>query len=62
VLGPLFHVVCDQLLCLAGDEGEVVVLAPHCQVYDLLPVGCLIIVGDQANPGRVVGKLDDGVG
>ena len=37
-----------ELLCLAHVEGEVVVLAPHCQVSDLLPIGCLIVVGDQA--------------
>ena len=35
-----------QLLVLADVEGEVVVLAPHCQVFDLLPVGCLIVIGD----------------
>ena len=32
--------------CLAHIEGEVVVLAPHCQFSDLLPIGCLIVVGD----------------
>ena len=36
VLGPPFPVVHDQLLCLGDVEGEVVVLAPHCQVFDLL--------------------------
>ena len=41
--------------------GEVVVLAPHCQVSDLLPVGCLIAVGDQGYHRRVISKLDDGV-
>ena len=45
MLSPLFPVVHDQLICLAEAEGEVVVLAPHCQVSDLLPVGCLIAVG-----------------
>ena len=44
VLGPLFPVVHDQLLCLSDVEGEAVVLAPHCQVSDLLPVECLIVV------------------
>jgi hypothetical protein len=29
-------------------------LAPHCQVFDLLPVGCLIVVGDQAYHCHVV--------
>ena len=41
LFGPPFPVVNDYLLCLAHNEGEVVVLAPHCQVSDL-PVGCLI--------------------
>ena len=40
-----FPIVHDQLLCLAHIEGEGVVLA---LVSDLLPVGCLIVVGDQA--------------
>jgi hypothetical protein len=48
-----------QLLCLAHIEGEVVVLAPHCQFSDLLPMGRLIAVGDQ---GCVVSKLNDDVG
>ena len=48
-LGPPFPVVHDQLLCLAHIEGEVFVLASHCQVSDLLPIGCLIVVGDQAD-------------
>ena len=42
---PLVH---DQLLCLDHVEGKVVDLAPHCQVSDLIPIGCLIFVGDQA--------------
>ena len=47
LFGLPFPVVHDRLLCLAHVEGEVVVLAPHCQVSDLL-IGCLLIVGDQA--------------
>ena len=47
VLGPPFPVVHNHLLCLDHVEGEVVVLAPHGQVSDLLPIGCLVIVGDQ---------------
>ena len=39
VLGPPFPVVQDRLLCLAYVDGEVVVLAPHCQASDLLPIG-----------------------
>ena len=62
VLGPSFPVVHDQLLCLTDVEGEVVVLALHCQVSDLLPKGCLIVISDQAYHRRVVGKLNDGVG
>ena len=42
---PVVH---DNLLCFAHIEGEVVVLAPHYQVSDLLPIGCLIVVDDQA--------------
>ena len=29
-------------------EGEVVILAPPCRLSDLLPIGCLNVVGDQA--------------
>ena len=46
VLGPPFPVVHNHLLCLGHFEGEVLVLAPHGQVSDLLPIGCLIVVGD----------------
>ena len=49
VLGPLFLVVHNHLLCLDHVEEEVVVLAPHSQVSDLLPVDCLVIVIDQVN-------------
>ena len=44
VLGPPFSVVHNHLLRLDHIEGEVVVLAPHGQVSDLLPIGCLIAV------------------
>jgi hypothetical protein len=37
-------------------------MAPHYRVSDLLLVGCLIVVGDQAYHRRVVNKLDDGDG
>ena len=53
VLGPLFPIVHDQLLCLADVEGEVVVLAPYRQVPDLLPVGCLIVFSDQSYVGVI---------
>ena len=61
VLGPPFPVVQNHL-CLDHVEGEVVVLAPHGQVSDLLPIGCLIIVCDQAYHCSVISKLDDSVG
>ena len=53
VLGPPFPVVHNNILCLDHVDGEVVVLAPHGQVSDLL-IGCLV--------GVVIGKLNDGVG
>ena len=62
LFGPPFPVVHNQLHCLAHIEREVVVLAPHCQSSDLLPIGHLIIVGDQAYHCCVVSKLNDGVG
>ena len=62
VLGPPFPLVHNHLLCLDHDEGEVVILAPHCHVSDLLPIGCLIVVGDQAYHCCVICKLNDGVG
>ena len=61
LLGPPF--LCPPSSPLSSHiEGEFVVLAPHCQVSDLLPVGYLIIVGDQAYHRCVISKLDDGVG
>ena len=52
-LDPLYYLISnpfpevyEQLLCLADIEGEVVFLAPHRQVSDLL-IGCLIAVSDQ---------------
>ena len=47
VLCPLFPVIHNHLLCLDHVEGEVVILAPHCQVSDLLPIGSLVNVGMQ---------------
>ena len=37
-------------------------LATHGQVSDLLPIDCLIVVGDQAYHRYVVCKPNDGVG
>ena len=56
MLGPPFPVLHDQLLCLANVEGEVVVLVAHRPVSGLLPVRCLIVVGDQAYHHRVISK------
>ena len=60
VLGPPLPVVHNHLLCLHHVEREVVVITP--QVYDLLPIGCLIVVSDQAYHCCVISKLNDGVG
>ena len=57
----LFSVVHNHLLFLDHVEGEVVVLAPHGHVSDLLPIGGFIVVGDQAYHCCVIGKLD-GIG
>jgi hypothetical protein len=54
----LFPVVNDKHLCLADVEGKVVVLAPHWQVTDLVLIGCLTVVGDQAYHRLVVSKLN----
>ena len=59
-LGPLFPVVHNHLV--DHVEGEVVVLALHSQVSDDLPIGCLVIVGDQPYHCCVIDKLNDGVG
>ena len=45
LLSPVVH---DQLLCYVDVVGEVIFLAPLCQGSHLLPVGCLIVVGNQA--------------
>ena len=57
VLGPLFPEVHNHHV-----EGDVFFLAPHGQVSDLLPIECLVVVGDQANFCCVIGKCYDGVG
>ena len=46
MLGPIFPVVHNNILCLDHIEGEVVVNAPHGQVSDLLRIGCLVVVSD----------------
>ncbi len=50
----LLPVVHYQLLCFADIEMEVVVPAPRCQGSDLLSVGRLVIVGNQADDGHAV--------
>ena len=62
VCSLLSPVVYDQLLHFVDVKGEVVFLAPLHQVSHLLPVGRLVIVGNQAYHGCVVSKLDDWVG
>ena len=62
LFGPPFPVLHDQLICLVHTEGEVVVLAPHCQFSDLIPIVRLTVVCDQAYHCCVVSKLNDGVG
>ena len=37
-------------------------LAPHGQVSDLLPIGCLVVASDHAYHCCVIGKMNDGVG
>jgi hypothetical protein len=54
-LGRLVH---NHLLCLDHNEGEVVVLAAHGQVSDLLPIGCLVVVCDQAYSTTVVSSAN----
>ena len=48
MLGPPFPVVHNHLFSLGYVEGKVVILAPPGQVSDLLPIGCLVVFGDQA--------------
>ena len=46
VLDPPLPVVHNHLIYLDHVEGENVVLAPHGQFSDFLPIGCLVVVGD----------------
>ena len=62
VLGPPFPVIHNHLLCLDHVEGEVVMLAPHGQITDLLHINCLIVIGDQVYHCCVVCKHNGGVG
>ena len=63
VLGSLsLPVVHNHSRSFAEVELEVVVLPPRCQGSHLLSVRRLVAIGDQADDGRVVSKLGDGVG
>ena len=62
MISLLLPVIHNQLLGFADVEMDVVILAPRCQGSDLLFVRHLITVGDQADDGRVINKLHDGVG
>ena len=59
VLPLLFPKVHDHLLCLVDVECEVIFLTPHSEGPHLLPVGRLVVVGNQAYHCSVVRKLDD---
>ena len=48
VLGAPFPVVHNHRLSRGYVEGGVVIQAPPGQVSDLLPIGCLFVLGDQA--------------
>ena len=48
MLGPLFPLVHNHLICLDHVEGKVVVLAPPGQVSNRRLIGYLVVVGDQA--------------
>lgn len=50
-------VVHNQLLCFADSKMEAFILAPRCQGSEPLH---LVVTGDHANDGHVVGKLDGG--
>ena len=62
MLGTPFPVVHNHLLSLGYVEEEVVILASPGQVSDLLPIGCLVVVGDQAYHCCVICKHNDAVG
>ena len=52
----------DELFGLLGVECQVVISTPRHQVLNLIPVGRLIVVTDEAHHRSVVCKPDDGVG
>ena len=48
----------NELFSLANIEGQIIVLAPHCQILHLPPVSTLIIVSYQTNHSGVVSKFN----
>ena len=61
VLGRLPEVN-DLLFCFLYVQTEVVLRTPDCQVSHFLPVGSLIVVGDEAEHCGVICKFEDVVG
>ena len=59
VLPLLFPEVHDHLHCFVDVECEFIFLTPHTEGPHLLPVGRLIVVGNQAYHCSGVCKLDD---
>ena len=57
-----FPEVHDHLLCFVDVECEVIFLTPHSKSPHFLPLGRLVVVGNQAYHCSVVCKLDDLVG
>ena len=54
VLPLLFPEVHDHLLCFVDVECEVIFLTPHSEGLHLLPVGRLVVIGNQAYHCSVV--------
>uniref|UniRef100_A0A673XUU2 non-specific serine/threonine protein kinase n=1 Tax=Salmo trutta TaxID=8032 RepID=A0A673XUU2_SALTR len=59
VITVRIHLIHDHLLCFVDIECEVIFLTPHSEGPHLLPVGHLVVVGNQAYHCSVVCKLDD---
>ena len=59
MLPLLFPDVHDHLLCFVDVEWEVIFLTPPSEGPHLLPVGCLVVFGNQAYHCSVVCKRDD---
>ena len=62
LLPLLFREVHEHLLCFVDIECKVIFLTPHSEGPHLLPVGRLVVVGNQAYHCSIVRKLDDLVG